>query len=233
MADDDVPERLRDHLRSWLGEWPNHLNGLHVVGWPGRLEPGWDANLHPVAGLLAPGGGGVLSVPPEHADAVADIVAESSDVDSALRRVPGAVGMARTRVYRATYRWSTSPAPLDDAGEWEPADAPRLPDWLRPFGGKVLVARDPGTGEYLAGVGVKRHDAFGHELAVGTEPAARGKGIARRLVAQAARRVLADGAVPLYQHDPANFASAKVADAAGFPDLGWRSVGTPGVPPRG
>ena len=48
-----------------------------------------------------------------------------------------------------------------------------------------------------------------------------------RLVAQAARRVLDEGAVPTYQHDPANIASARVADAAGFPDRGWRSAGMP------
>jgi hypothetical protein len=30
--------------------------------------------------------------------------------------------------------------------------------------------------------------------------------------------------VPTYQHDPANVASARVADAAGFPDRGWRSM---------
>jgi hypothetical protein len=45
------------------------------------------------------------------------------------------------------------------------------------------------------------------------------------LVAQAARRVLADGALPLYLHEAANAASARVADAAGFPDRGWRLIG--------
>ena len=86
---------------------------------------------------------------------------------------------------------------------------------------------DPETGRYLAGVGIKRHDDIGRELAVGTEPAARGRGLARRLVAQAARRVLDEGGIATYQHDPANVASARVAEAAGFPDRGWRSVGMP------
>ena len=67
---------------------------------------------------------------------------------------------------------------------------------------------------------------------MGTEPAVRGRGLARRLVAQAARRVLDEGAVPTYLHDPANVASARVAEAAGFPDLGWKTYGvfegTPG-----
>ena len=88
----------------------------------------------------------------------------------------------------------------------------------------MLVVRDA-DGDYLAGAGVKRHDAYGHELAVGTVPAARGRGLARRLVAQAARRVLDEGAVPTYLHERDNLASARVADAAGFPDRGWRAYG--------
>ncbi|MFD0788502.1 GNAT family N-acetyltransferase, partial [Micromonospora azadirachtae] len=60
---------------------------------------------------------------------------------------------------------------------------------------------------------------------VGTAPEAQGRGLARRLVAQAARRVLDEGAVPTYLHEWSNHASARVADAAGFPDRGWRSFG--------
>jgi GNAT superfamily N-acetyltransferase len=121
------------------------------------------------------------------------------------------------------FRWSTSPAPLPDAGIWVPYDDPRVPQWLRPFGGEVLVVLD--GEQYVAGVGVKRHDDAGHELAVGTEEAARGRGLARRLVAQAARRVLDEGAVPTYLHAPGNIGSARAADAAGFPDRGWSVIG--------
>jgi predicted GNAT family acetyltransferase len=87
----------------------------------------------------------------------------------------------------------------------------------------VLVVLDGDT--YVAGVGLKRHDDAGREIAVGTEEAARGRGLARRLVAQAARRVLDEGAVPTYLHAPDNIASAKAADAAGFPDRGWSVIG--------
>ena len=58
-----------------------------------------------------------------------------------------------------------------------------------------------------------------------TAERARGRGLARRLVAQAARRVLAGGALPTYLHAPDNEASARVARAAGFPDRGWQVVG--------
>jgi len=90
----------------------------------------------------------------------------------------------------------------------------------------VLVVLDDDV--YVAGVGLKRHDEHGQEISVGTEQAARGRGLARRLVAQAARRLLAAGIVPTYLHDPANTASAKVADAAGFPDRGWTVLGMAG-----
>jgi predicted GNAT family acetyltransferase len=36
--------------------------------------------------------------------------------------------------------------------------------------------------------------------------------------------VLDDGKVPTYLHDLRNRASARVAEAAGFHDLGWRLV---------
>ena len=90
------------------------------------------------------------------------------------------------------------------------------------------MAFDETSGEYIAGVGIKVHDEFGHELAVVTEDAAQGKGLARRLVAQAARRVIERGAVPTYLHADSNVRSAKVAVAAGFPDLGWRILGAGG-----
>jgi predicted GNAT family acetyltransferase len=74
---------------------------------------------------------------------------------------------------------------------------------------------------------VKRHDDLGREVAVATEDAWRGRGLARALVARAARRILADGGVPIYLHGPANVASARVAEVSGFPDRGWSILGLP------
>ena len=80
-------------------------------------------------------------------------------------------------------------------------------------------------GRYLAGVGVKRHLPGLSEVAVVTSEAARGRGLARRLVAQATRALVAAGDAVLYLHAPDNEASARVARASGFPDTGWRIVG--------
>jgi GNAT superfamily N-acetyltransferase len=137
------------------------------------------------------------------------------------RAMPAAFRRPDLRFGRAILRWAEQPVALPEIGEWVAADDRRLPAWLRVFNGGTLVAWDT-EGRVAAGVGIKRHNAFGHELAVATEPAHRGRGLARLLVAQAARRVVADGAIPLYLHAPGNLASARVADAAGFPDRGWR-----------
>jgi GNAT superfamily N-acetyltransferase len=206
---------LTHHLREWLGAWPPEEK-LHVTGSERRTRPGWDGRVHPALGVGGPSGA-VLSVPPEHVTRVA--------AARTLREVPEIVGYAERGWFEAVYRWTTSPAPLADAGEWVAASAPGVPDWLRPFEDEVLVAVDVETGAHLAGVGIKRHDAYGRELSVVTAPAARGRGLARRLVAQAARRVLDEGAVPTYMHAPTNAASAAVAQAAGFPDRGWTAFG--------
>jgi GNAT superfamily N-acetyltransferase len=210
-----IDERLTAHLATWLGRWPGDGPGLTVVGAAARTAPGWDGAVHPVIGVADAGGRGVLSVPPAAVDAVVAAVARGGPA-----AVPAALGTDGP-LFTGVFRWSAAPADLPDAGEWVPADDPSVPDWLRPFGGEVLVAVDPGTGEHLSGVGIKRHDAHGRELAVVTAPAAEGRGLGRRLVAQAARRVLDEGALPTYLHAPDNHASARLAAAAGFPDRGW------------
>jgi GNAT superfamily N-acetyltransferase len=212
-----VGERLTAHLRAWLGAWPPSPDRwLTVATSPLRTAPGWDGVVRRFVGVATPEGA-VLSVPPDSIEAYSGLAASLDDLRT-----------AEPRLQEGVFRWSESPADLDDAGVWIAVDDPRVPDWLKPFGGEVLMALDPDTGAYLAGVGIKRHDPYGHELAVVTEEAARGRGLARGLVAQAGRKVIADGAVPTYLHADANIRSAKVADAAGFPDRGWRILGISG-----
>lgn len=224
----EVDERLQAHLRTWLGAWPS-TRPVHVVGSDRRTEPGWDGAVRPLNVVSAPEGA-VVSVPPSAVERVAAAVdrleaAGVADVLAALgARLPELLDRPGQRVGSGVFRWSTAPPPSDDPGTWLPRDDPRVPEWLRPFNGDVLVAlADDGT--LAAGVGRKQHDGHGHELAVVTQEGHRGRGLARRLVTQAARRVLDDGAVPVYLHDPTNVASARTADASGFPDVGWRILG--------
>lgn len=201
----EVRARLDAHLDSWLGEWPPS-DAVVVTTSPARTAPGWDGRVLPFVGVRSPLGT-VVSVAPDY-------------VDAAEAAVRGG------RVAEAFFRWCEAPVGADAAtgeiGEWVSADDERVPVWLKPFGHDVLVAFDADTGRYAAGVGLKRHDEYAWEISVGTEPSHEGRGLARRLVASAARRVIDEGRVPTYLHDPANLASGHVADAAGFPDRGWR-----------
>jgi RimJ/RimL family protein N-acetyltransferase len=223
-----TPPALSRHLSEWLGRWPGE-EPIDIVGSSRREEPGWDGRVFPVLGVHSPDTS-VLSVPPADAAAVRKGLHDGETWEELLPQLPHLLGREDRIVYSGVFRYCDrpiAPADLPDAGEWIAADHPSVPQWLRPFGHEVLIAWDPETGAYLAGVGIKHHDRYGQEIAVGTEEAARGRGLARRLVAQATRRILDEGAVATYQHDPANLASARVADAAGFPDRGWHSAGMP------
>ena len=213
---------LPAHLRTWLGAWPP-ADGVEVVGADVRTQPGWDGRVVPLRGIHD-GTRTLISVPPAAADDVRAVIA-GNPWDRRLGLPLGSLLERPGAVYgHAVFRFTTQPAPLPALGTWVDSRDGRLPEWLHPFNGGVLAAFDA-RGRYLAGVGRKVHDAHGHEIAVGTTPAARGKGLARRLVATAARRILAEGAVPTYLHEASNHASGRVADAAGFPDRGWRVIG--------
>jgi GNAT superfamily N-acetyltransferase len=205
-------------LTEFLGEWPA-TDGLAIVGSTLREEPGWDGQVRSVLGVGTPARA-VVSVPPGLAPAIRHGVHTWDDLATKL---PEAAGSPNSHVFFGKFRWTMTPTDLPDAGVWVPSTDPRVPEWLRPFGGDVLITFI--DGEYAAGVGIKRHNPAGLELSVGTEEKHRGHGLAARLVTQAARWVIAQGAVPIYLHDPANIASDRTALRAGFPDLGWKIFG--------
>ena len=214
--------RLERHLAGWLGAWPP-TGELTIVGSPQRVTPAWDGKIYPVAGVETPEGT-VLSVPP---DAIEQVRAAGDDLAAIGPALPAIVGRPDARFGRGVFRWCHELRDdADPAAVWLPPDDERVPPWLAVFNGDVLVHLDD-DGRYGAGVGRKRHDAFGQELSVATEERLRGRGLARRLVAQAARRVADEGAVATYLHHPSNTASAHVAEAAGFPDTDWWILGVP------
>ena len=216
----EVVDRLDRHLRQWLGAWP-HTGQVTVVGCARRCEPCWDGAIRPLAGVSTPDGT-VVSVPPDRVDQAR---AAGSTLEELLDGLPAVLGQPGGVVGRGVYRYAVSPPEVEPLGEWVPADDPEVPAWLRPFGGHVLVVR--AEGRYVAGLGIKRHDSLGREVAVATEEAWRGRGLARALVARASLAILEDGGVPIYLHGRGNVASARVAEAAGFPDRGWSILGLP------
>lgn len=217
---EEVHDRLARHLRSWLGAWPPD-GPVTVVGSPRRRQPAWDGAVRPFAGVATPQGA-VLSVAAERVERVRAAGVVLDDVLDGLRDALDAPGRV---VGRGVFRYSVASPDFGMVGEWVPAEDPRVPAWLRPFGGQVLVVIE--DGRYVAGVGIKRHDELGHEVAVATEEAWRGRGLARALVARASRRILRAGGVPIYLHGRGNEASARVATASGFPDRGWLVLGLP------
>jgi len=225
MTDDDFVRRLQLHLQSWVGRWPPPAPGLHVVGDAARLEPSWDGTVHPVRGVGIGGGGAVIAVPPDSVDSVRGALADGPDRPALGDELGEILGVGPADFGAGVFRTTADVDPdLTDLGVWFERQTEDLPEWLAPFNGRRLVAFDD-NGVPLGGVGIKVHDEFGHEISVVTEEAARGTGVARRLVATAARRILDDGAVPTYLHDRRNTASARVADAVGFADRGWLVYG--------
>lgn len=232
IRDTTVRRRLDDHIQQWLGVWPPQIQYQIVVA-PERDLPGWDGVAHPIQGIHSPEGS-IVAVSPQYAHLFRDIDPEALILD--LLRTPDANPRVSTRLgipVRAgmpVFRWSERAAEQPEIGEWVLAEDPRLPDWLRPFGGDVLAAFDE-RDSYVAGVGLKVHNHLAQEISVGTERDYQGRGYGRMLVAQATRSIIARGGIPIYQHDARNISSARVAEAAGFPDRGWRAIEIhPGIP---
>jgi RimJ/RimL family protein N-acetyltransferase len=214
----DLDQLLARHLNHRLGAWPPE-GGLQIVASELRGEPEWDGVVRPVLGLETPMGA-VISVPPTVLPEVQRL-ARGGVGDLSLGI--GAVFDREETLGYGVFRYLDHLVDLEELGEWVETDDARLPAWLRPFNGGVLIVCDE-ENRYMAGVGLKRHDEFGSEIAVGTEPEFRGRGLARRLVATAARHLLAAGSIATYEHVIGNEASGAVASAAGFSDRGWKAI---------
>jgi GNAT superfamily N-acetyltransferase len=229
-----LPWSLTQHLQAWAG-YSSHRQRLRVVGHAANSRSGWSGHPNVLTGVIDPTGRTTLAVPESDAQRVGVSVAgalrrprlsrttHDGEIDLAIAGVTAALHRPEEHIERVHLRWTLTPADLPAIGRWIPPEDARLPDWLRPFGGPALCATDE-CGRIVAGVGVKRHDPWAHELAVVTEPEARGRGLARRLISQAARELLQRNIVPTYLHTPGNAASARVAEAAGFAWSGWQAL---------
>jgi GNAT superfamily N-acetyltransferase len=162
-------------------------------------------------------GGAVLAVAPQHAALVDRLLGGPGNVLRSLDLIAAELhghlfsGVARTGV--------AIPPPMVPVTILDATD-PRLPDWvLGHFTGEAWVVLDDG-GQVLSTAVLKRYDDRLREISVGTAERARGRGLARSVVAAAARHALSEGRAVLYNHAPDNFASAKVAESVGLHEFG-------------
>lgn len=216
---DELLARVVRHLEHRLGTWPAE-RPIHVVGSIFREQPEWDGVVRPVLGVATPGGL-VLSVPPACVEEAA-VLAEGG-FDLLAAGIGALFDRSGVGLGVNDFRYLAHLVDLEPLGECVDRDDPRLPSWLRPFNGGILIACDE-QDRYMAGVGLKLHDEFASEIAVGTEPEFRGRGLARRLVATAARHLAASGTTATYEHVRTNDRSGAVAIAAGFSDGGWTTI---------
>jgi GNAT superfamily N-acetyltransferase len=161
-------------------------------------------------------GGAVVGVAPEYAASLRGRLDGPATVVPALEalaaELPGHMfsGTARTGV--------AIPPPAVEITVLDAGD-PRLPKWVHGhFVGEAWVVLD--GGEVVSTAVLKRYDDRLREISVGTAPGARGRGLARSVVAAAARSVLAEGRAVLYNHAVDNDASARVAESVGLHELG-------------
>jgi RimJ/RimL family protein N-acetyltransferase len=170
----------------------------------------------PVRALVR-GGGAVVAVAPSFSGLLRRELDGPGSVDRALEAVAeAAVGQHYSWVARTGV---AIPPPSAEVTVIDTSD-PRLPEWvIGHFTGQAWVVLDD-DGQVLSTAVLKRYDDRLREISVGTSEAARGRGLAKAVTAAAARAVLAEGRAVLYNHDPENHTSARVAEAVGLHEFG-------------
>jgi GNAT acetyltransferase-like protein len=184
---------------------------------PGRVAVAEAAAPGMPARALVRGGGAVVAVSPAWRRRLGEQLDGPDTLDAALDAVAaGAGGVHWSWVVRTGVAIA---APSAEVTVLDATD-PRLPDWvLGHFTGEAWVVLGD-DGQVLSTAVLKRYDDRLREISVGTSEAARGRGLAKSVTAAAARAVLAEGRAVLYNHDPANHTSARVAEAVGLQEFG-------------
>ena len=206
------PELLR-FVTAWLGVWPMP-HRLRIAPSVRRLATSASGDAEQLAGIRCDarfGGAAVLSVTPLRFPVTRQLVEQLSpdrlltDLDELLDAIPAALERPSMTVVDTGLRWSVSPTALPVAGSWR---------------GSRLVGDGRGR---RAQVGVRRINRFGHELLMDVDDGADWC-LSAALLAQAARRVISDGAVPVLRRELDRPAVAAIASVAGFHDTGWRAL---------
>lgn len=225
---DNVSESVRRLERFFAREldvevWLFSVPGVHLLSSTRREAESWCGYRLPVF-FLERGESSVLSVEADFLPRARELLGEGAE----------GLAVARDLLVDSTVRW-TSARLLDGYSLYCEPDGfrpqcaalteklmPWDPEWEQMsehFDGPVFVTRTSG-GHVASWAAVKLKDEHVWEIAVTTEEAYRGRGLAKAVVSAATEYVLAEGRVPLYTHDEANPASGRVAQALGFTPFG-------------
>ena len=195
--------------------------GLHVLRIEGRARPSWGGYTVPLF-AVSTAEGGVVSCRPDLVERVQRelrgtwrgvLDAEALD---ALRRVGRqAVPYAYSLNGYALTVQSSDFRPMDGAAERLLPSDPRGRDLRRRFDGEIFVVNGS-RGEIAAWSAIKLKADDVWEIAVVTEAPYRGRGYAKQVVSAATRHILDSHRAPLYVHDRANHASARVCRSLGY-----------------
>jgi GNAT superfamily N-acetyltransferase len=195
--------------------------GLHFMKTEHRARPSWGGYTVPLLAVSTPGGG-VVSCRPDLAERVQRELrglwcgALNAEVLEGLRKVGRQVVPYAYSLNG--YALSLTPAdfkPHDGLAERLVVSDTRGRDLRRRFDGEIFVVTGA-RGEIAAWSAIKLKSDDVWEIAVVTEAPYRGRGYAKQVVSAATRHILESGRVPLYVHDRANHASARVCRSLGY-----------------
>ena len=196
--------------------------GLHLVASERRGRPGWGGYTVPIL-ALSTARGGVVSFRPDLRQPIQAELGELppgqslSEIEfERLRRIarrglPYAYSLNGFVLYadQDCFR------PVESEAERLRRDDRRGIDLRRRFDGEIFVATGA-RGEIAAWAAIKLKSDEVWEIAVVTEPAYRGRGLAKQVVSAATAYILEAGRLALYVHDRTNRASARVCRGLGY-----------------
>jgi GNAT superfamily N-acetyltransferase len=196
--------------------------GVHVVTSERRARPGWGGYITPLYAISIPGGG-VVSCRPDLAAAVRREMPLPAPGRPLGEREFSRLRAISQRAIPYAYCLTGDILYVDRAGFKPVAERAQQLDRLdahgadlrRRFDGEIFVVNGM-RGEIAAWSAVKLKSDEIWEIAVVTEAAYRGRGLAKRVVSAATAYILDHGRVPLYVHDRTNVASARVSRALGY-----------------
>jgi len=206
---------------------------LVVIAPPHRDGPRWMGWLVPLECIVVNGadpGSGVVSIAPNLAAGLTryltppvtarDVLPPGGYVLQRFARASLPGGMPR--IHNILYCADTSFTPAPDIFPVDLLSEDDIhADWYRlHFDGPVFVARNERR-SIVSWAAIKCKSVDIWEMAVATETAYRGLGLARSVVSHATRAALDAGKQPLYLHEISNQASARVCQALGYQCYGY------------